>query len=419
MRFLTKVNTTKLLWVFALFQAIIITIYLGYRGETFVTFGHFLQSVKYSTLILLAISLIVAFNQRNNLFKFEIMKNIFVAQILILYFTMVIHTDIKAINSPTILLMLIISFLLFSQPVAPKQINLLAIFFAFTNFALVVLQLTKVIPVAQDNIRDGLGIILERPTGILFNAFAMSYASVITLLICLYYLKKKVLIVMNLLGVLTSGITALLSGTRTPLFLIVLFSMIVLTQDLIYFKDRWKLINGLAIRAILLFPVATILLGEFLGSLNLSTLNGRTLLWTCVTSRWQEFIPFGVGVQGAFPNGFCSDDEWFSKLRHPENMFLLTYVEAGIVGVVGLIALFVIAFRNSSKALEKGSSLALGITGTFLLSSIFYVPLFHYLPFMEGRTADRGVFNFFFLTVLWMAVLALTTREKSRLETKK
>ena len=419
MQVLTKLNTTKLLWVFAVFQVIIISIYLGHRGETFVTFDHFLQSVKYSTLILLAASILVAFNQRNTLLKYEITKYIFVAQILILYFAMVIHTDIKAINSPTILLMLIMSFLLFSQPIAAKQINLLVIFFAFSNFALVLLQLTKVIPVAQDNVRDSLGIILERPTGLLFNAFAMSYASVITLLICLYYLKKKVLIWLNLLGIITSGITALLSGTRTPLFLIVIFSIIIVTQDLNYFKERWKLINGLAIRAILLFPVITILLGEYLGSLNLSTLNGRTLLWTCVTSRWQEFIPFGVGVQGAFPNGFCSDDEWFSKLRHPENMFLLTFVEAGIVGVVGLIALFVITFLNSSKAFEKGSSLALGITGTFLLSSIFYVPLFHYLPFLEGRTANRGVFNFFFLTVLWMAVLALTTTEKARLQTKK
>ena len=419
MQVLTKFSTTKLLWVYAIFQLIIISVYLSHRGETFITFDHFLQSVKYSTLILLGISILTAFNQRNNLLKYEITKYIFVAQILILYFAMVIHTDIKAINSPTILLMLMMSFLLFSQPIAPKQLNLLVIFFAFSNFALVVLQLTKVIPVAQDNIRDSLGIILERPTGLLFNAFAMSYASVITLLICLYYLKKKVLIWLNLLGVITSGVTALLSVTRTPLFLIVVFSLIIITQDLNYFKERWKLVNGLAIRAILLFPVATILLGEYLGSLNLSTLNGRTLLWTCVTSRWQEFIPFGVGVQGAFPNGFCSDDEWFSKLRHPENMFLLTYVEAGIVGVVGLIALFVIAFLNSSKAFEKGSSLALGITGTFLLSSIFYVPLFHYLPFLEGRTADRGVFNFFFLTVLWMAVLALTTGEKAMLQTKK
>ena len=156
MQVITKFTTTKLLWVFAVFQVIIISIYLGHRGETFVTFDHFLQSVKYSTLILLAISILVAFNQRNNLLRYEITKYIFVAQILIIYFAMVIHTDIKAINSPTILLMLIMSFLLFSQPVTPKQINLLVIFFAFSNFALFLLQLTKVIPVAQDNVRDGL-----------------------------------------------------------------------------------------------------------------------------------------------------------------------------------------------------------------------------------------------------------------------
>ena len=128
MQVLTKFTTTKLLWVFVIFQVIIISIYLGHRGGTFVTFDHFLQSVKYSTLILLTISILVAFNQRNNLLKYEITKYIFVAQILILYFAMVIHTDIKAINSPTILLMLIMSFLLFSQPIASKQLNLLVIF---------------------------------------------------------------------------------------------------------------------------------------------------------------------------------------------------------------------------------------------------------------------------------------------------
>jgi O-antigen ligase len=161
------------------------------------------------------------------------------------------------------------------------------------------------------------------------------------------------------------------------------------------------------------------LVGELTNRASLANLNGRTQLWTCVTSRWEEFIPFGVGVQAAFPNGFCSDDEWFSKLRHPENMFLLNYVEAGVIGFIGLVALFVIALINSAQALKKGSSLALGITGTFLLSSLFYVPLFHYLPFLEGRTANRGVFNFFFLTMIWMSILALTTAGKVQQQTKK
>jgi hypothetical protein len=100
-------------------------------------------------------------------------------------------------------------------------------------------------------------------------------------------------------------------------------------------------------------------------------------------------------------------------------MFLLNYVEAGVLGFIGLVALFVIALINSAQALKKGSSLALGITGTFLLSSLFYVPLFHYLPFLEGRTANRGVFNFFFLTVIWMSILALTTAGKVLQQSKK
>jgi O-antigen ligase len=418
-RVLTKLNTTKFLWAFAIFQLLVITIYLAHRAETIVTFDHFLQSVKYSTLVMLVISILIAINQRDQLLKFEKTKYIFSLQILILYFTMIIHTDIKAMNSPTILLMLILSLLIFTQPVEFSEINKLVIFFSIANFILVVAQLTEVIPVAQDNVRDGLGIVSDRPTGLLFNAFAMSYASVITFLVCLYFLKKNSLMWLNWIGVIFSGFSVLFSGTRTPLLLILVFSLIIILQDSNLVRKYWKIISYFATGALILFPVVTILVGEITNRASLANLNGRTQLWTCVTSRWEEFIPFGVGVQAAFPNGFCSDDEWFSKLRHPENMFLLNYVEAGVIGFIGLVALFVIALINSAQALKKGSSLALGITGTFLLSSLFYVPLFHYLPFLEGRTANRGVFNFFFLTMIWMSILALTTAGKVQQQTKK
>jgi O-antigen ligase len=416
---LTKLNTTKLLWAFAISQLLVITIYLGHRAKTFVTFDHFLQSVKYSTLVLLVISIFIAIDQRDQLLKFEKTKYVFSAQILILYFTMIIHTDIKAINSPTILLMLILSLLIFIQPVEFSEINKLVIFFAIANFILVAAQLADIIPVAQDNVRDGLGIVSDRPTGLLFNAFAMSYASVITFLVCMYFLKKKSLMWLNGIGVIFSGFSALFSGTRTPLLLILVFGLIIIIQDSNLIRKYWKIISYFATGSLLLFPVVTILVGELTNRESLANLNGRTQLWTCVTSRWEEFIPFGVGVQAAFPNGFCSNDEWFSKLRHPENMFLLNYVEAGIIGFIGLVALFVIALINSAQALKKGSSLALGITGTFLLSSLFYVPLFHYLPFLEGRTANRGVFNFFFMTMIWMSILALTTGGKAQQQTKK
>jgi O-antigen ligase len=416
---LTKLNTTKLVWIFAISQLVVITIYLGHRAETFVTHDHFLQSVKYLTLFLLVISIMIAITQRDHLLKFEKTKYIFSAQILILYFTMLIHTDIKAINSPTILLILILSLLIFTQPIQLKEINKLVVFFAIANFILVVAQFTAIIPVAQDNVRDGLGIVSDRPTGLLFNAFAMSYASVITFLVCLYFLKKKSLVWFNCIGVIFSGFSVLFSGSRTPLLLILLFGLIIIVQDSNLVRKYWKLIVYFIPGVLILFPIITIFVGEITNRASLANLNGRTQLWICVTSRWEEFIPFGVGVQAAFPNGFCSDDEWFSKLRHPENMFLLNYVEAGVIGFIGLVALFVIALINSAQALKNGSSLALGVTGTFLLSSIFYVPLFHYLPFLEGRTANRGVFNFFFLTMIWMSVLALTTAGKAQQQTKK
>jgi len=416
---LNKLNTTKLLWTFAISQLVVITIYLGHRAETFVTFDHFLQSVKYLTLVLLVISILITINQRDHLLKFEKTKYIFSVQILILYFTMMIHTDIKAISSPTILLMLILSLLIFSQPISVKEINKLVIFFVIANFTFVAAQLTAIIPVAQDNVRDGLGLVSDRPTGLLFNAFAMSYASVITFLVCLYFLKKRSLVWLNGIGVIFSGFSALFSGTRTPLMLILVFGLIIIVQDSSLVRKYWKIIVYFVSVALILFPVVTILVGEITNRASLANLNGRTQLWTCVTSRWEEFIPFGVGVQAAFPNAFCSDDEWFSKLRHPENMFLLNYVEAGVIGFIGLVTLFVIALINSAQALKKGSSLALGITGTFLLSSLFYVPLFHYLPFLEGRTANRGVFNFFFLTMIWMSILALTTAGKAQQQTKK
>jgi O-antigen ligase len=332
---------------------------------------------------------------------------------------MIIHTDIKAINSPTILLMLISGLVIFSNKLSLKTINLIVITLSFLNFAIVMLQILSIIPVAQDNVRDGLNLISDRPTGLLFNAFAMGYASVITFAICLYFAKTKKLVILNLIGVLFSVASVLLSVTRTPLLLMIFSGMIILLQKTKFVTNNWKLLTIAIPGGVALFPLATVVLGNLLGNQDMATLNGRTFLWDCVTSRWQQFIPFGVGVQGAFPQGFCSDDQWFSKLRHPENMFLLNFVESGLLGSFGLVLLFVVAFWFSGKSLAKGSALPMAVSATFLMSSIFYVPLFHYLPFLENRTADRGVFNFYLFTILWMAILNAFRLEKEQQLTKK
>jgi hypothetical protein len=407
-----KLSTATFLWILTISQFVIISIYLGHRAETFITFDNYLQSVKYLTLVLLVLLILLVLPNWRQIKEFDPVKYIFVAQILILYFAMFYHTDIKAINSPTIVLMLLLTIAIFVLKVHLRTINLISITITFLNILFVALQITEIIPVAQDNIREGLGLISDRPTGILFNAFAMSYASVITFAISAYFLEKRNLILLNLFAIVASIISIFLSATRTPIILVILIGILIYVQDQKSIQKNWKKISVIVPTIFITFPLISIIGGNQLGNYNLATLNGRTQLWTCVTSRWEEFLPFGVGVQAAFPNGFCSDDEWFSKLRHPENMFLLNYVESGIFGLLGVVVLFVITFWASGKSLAKGSALPLAITTTFFMSSIFYVPLFHYLPFLENRTADRGVFNFFLFTFIWMAVLAAFNKQK-------
>ena len=416
---LKTINISSFLWSFVFFQFSVTLVFLATRAEKFFTFDMYLKGVKYSTLLLLGISGFILIKKRKGILLFEPIKYVFVLQIMILYFVMIIHTDIKAINSPTILLMLMSGFFIFSNKISLRNINLVAITLSFLNFAIVMLQILSIIPVAQDNVRDGINLISDRPTGLLFNAFAMGYASAITFAICLYFVKTKKLVILNLIGVLFSVASVLLSVTRTPLLLMIFLGMIILLQKTKFVTNNWKLLTIAIPSGVALFPLATVVLGNFMGNQDMATLNGRTFLWDCVTSRWQQFIPFGVGVQGAFPQGFCSDDEWFSKLRHPENMFLLNYVESGLLGLIGLVLLFIVAFWFSGKALAKGSALPMAVSATFLMSSIFYVPLFHYLPFLENRTADRGVFNFYLFTILWMAILNAFRLEKEPQLTKK
>ena len=416
---LKAISLSKFIWAFIFFQILTALTFLATRISNPIKFDNYLQVVKYSTIVLLVLSIVIAFFQKQKIFRYDALKYIFTAQIFILYFSMIIHTDIKAINSPTIVLMLISSLIIFSNKITSKSLNIFSIVLAYVNFLIVLLQVLNYIPVAQNNIREGLNIITDRPTGLLFNAFAMGYGAVITFSISAFFIKEKKLVALNLLAAAFSLISIIFSVTRTPLLLIAISISLILIQNTSLANKYWKIITISMPALLIAFPLVSVLVGNSNGNQDMATLNGRTFLWNCVTSKWDQFVPFGVGVQGAFPQGFCSDDEWFSKLRHPENMFLLNFVESGIIGFLGLVLLFVITFWFSGKALQRGSGLPMAITSTFLLSSIFYVPLFHYLPFLENRTADRGVFNFFLFTLLWMAVLKLfkseTTKQKAKI----
>jgi O-antigen ligase len=345
----------------------------------------------------------------------------------ILYASMIWHTDIKAINSPTFIIMILIPLFFFyiginSQVFSLKSIGIFSIAITLLNFAIVMLQIYEVIPVAQGNIRSTLALTGDRPTGLFFNAFALGYAAIVTYAINIYLAKNLYGIKLKglyILGTILSALVIVLSGTRTPLLVVAIITTLVIIEKNKLVQNHSKLVSGLVASIVVIFPFLIILLGRYIENSNYATLNGRTLLWDCVTNRWQELVPFGIGVQGAFYPGFCSDEPWFSKLRHPENMFLMNFVESGVVGVIGLMFMFLVTFWISQKSLKNGNSLPLAVSATFLMSSMLYVPLFHYLPFLANRPADRGIFNFFLITTLWLIVLIQSENQNRELKVNK
>jgi O-antigen ligase len=351
----------------------------------------------------------------------------FLLPTLILYAAMIWHTDLKAINSPTFIVMILIPlFFIYiginSQVFSFKLLGIFSISITLLNFGIVILQIYEIIPVAQGNIRSTLALTGNRPTGLFFNAFALGYAAIVTYAINIYLAKNLnglKLKALYIFGTVLSALVIVLSGTRTPLLVVAIITTLVIIEKNKFVQNNSKLVSGLVASIVVLFPFLIILLGRYIENSNYATLNGRTLLWDCVTSRWQELVPFGIGVQGAFYPGFCSDEPWFSKLRHPENMFLLNFVESGLVGVIGLVFMFLVTFWISQKSLKNGNSLPLAVSATFLMSSMLYVPLFHYLPFLANRPADRGIFNFFLITTLWLLVLIQSENQNKELKINK
>ena len=420
------------LWSLLASQVFIMTIYLGTKKNEFEEslFSNFiyLNAVKYTTLILVLLFGFLIYRSRKQFQKVnKLLLLAFLLPTFILYGSMIWHTDIKAINSPTFIIMILIPlFFVYmginSQVFSLKFIGIFSIAITLLNFGIVMLQIYEIIPVAQGNIRSTLALTGNRPTGLFFNAFALGYAAIVTYAINIYLAKNLNGIKIKALyifGTILSALVIVLSGTRTPLLVVAVITTLVIIEKNKFVQNNSKLVSGLVASVVVLFPFLIILLGRYIENSNYATLNGRTLLWDCVTSRWQELFPFGMGVQGAFYPGFCSDEPWFSKLRHPENMFLMNFVESGIVGVTGLLFMFFVTFWISQKSLKNGNSLPLAVSATFLMSSMLYVPLFHYLPFLANRPADRGIFNFFLITTLWLIVLIQSENQNKELKVNK
>jgi len=420
------------LWSLLASQVLIMIIYLGTKKNEFEEslFSNFiyLNAVKYATLILVLLFGFLLYRYRKQFQKAnKLLLLVFLLPTFILYASMIWHTDLKAINSPTFIIMILIPlFFVYmginSQVFSFKFTGIFSIAITLLNFGIVMLQIYEIIPVAQGNIRSTLALTGNRPTGLFFNAFALGYAAIVTYAINIYLAKNLngiKLKALYIFGTILSALVIVLSGTRTPLLVVAIITTLVIIEKNKFVQNNSKSVSGLVASVVVLFPFLIILLGRYIENSNYATLNGRTLLWDCVTSRWQELFPFGMGVQGAFYPGFCSDEPWFSKLRHPENMFLMNFVESGVAGVIGLMFMFLVTFWISQKSLKNGNSLPLAVSATFLMSSMLYVPLFHYLPFLANRPADRGIFNFFLMTTLWLLVLIQSENQNKELKINK
>ena len=415
-KFLSVSTPAFSLWSFVVLQHLVIGTFLltrnPNRGGIGLSMDIYLAVVGVSTLVL-AIFFAIQLVLYNKVVKVEnlLIPIIFSLPMLALYIAMFINDDLKTALSLTFLVIFIAPYVLWISNqdtiLTEKHLNSIILILSLSSFLISILQILELIPVAQLNVRESVASDGNRPTGLFFNAFALSTAALMTYLVGLNNLLSKNRIWQSILIVVTSVVTMVLAATRTSLFLAVILTVIFIFQNKFFSYGRALLASGFAILVGIGAPFLSIPVGIRTGNQEWATLNGRTTLWNCVIDKADQFIPFGVGVDEAFPQGFCVSEGWFSRLRHPENMFLLSFVEAGFLGVASYLILFVITIWLSVRALKNGYALSLGFTTTFLMSSLIYVSMFHYVPFLLNRTADRGVFNFYIFVFLWLIIMAI------------
>ena len=413
----------SLLAHFLFWQVIVISIYLASRErekfEPLLSNGLYLGVVAIATLALTAHLFLIRTDKKFDK-QDKIYLTIFSAPIAILYLSMFINHDFRSMQSLTLLFILFLPIAIWKTMFSKKDADIfLKVIFSFAvlNSIFSILQVLSIIPVAQINSRELIIGAIDRPTGLLFNAFAMSYAAIILLSIGLVLMMRKSQQRIYEVSIFVSSIISLvLSGTRTSIWLGLLIAVSIISIKKIKNLNYTKIYIPLMLIVLGVgAPFLLLALGQVTGNIEWATLNGRTQMWSCVAEKANNFMPIGVGLDDAFPPKFCAESGWFSNLRHPENMFLLAFVESGPIGFVAYVVLFVFAVVKSFAALNKRLILPLVITLIFLLSNLIYVSLFHYLPFLPDRPADRGLFNFYIFYIIWIWVMK---ESKDKLEKK-
>jgi O-antigen ligase len=408
-------NPSSLISHFLFWQVIVISIYLASRKredfEPVLSNGLYLGTIAIATLALTLHLFLIRKDQK--LDKTDLMYlTVFSLPTLILYLSMFVNHDFRSMQSITLIFILMAPIVIWKSDINltdNQSVYKNIAIFSTLNLIFSLLQILNIIPVAQLNAREGVAGLGDRPTGLLFNAFAMSYSTLICIAIGLSLINKanknqK----LGVLIIVTSVFSLLLSGTRTSLWL----ASLILVSHFIFFNQNIARKIKVSIPILLVVvgagaPFFLLYLGLKTGNSEWSTLNGRTAMWGCVTSKWEDFIPFGLGLDEAFPPQFCADSGWFSNLRHPENMFLLSLVESGPLGFMSFVLLFAFTIWRAALGVRQKNLTPIFITSIFLLSCLIYVSLFHYLPFLPERPADRGIYNFHLFYLIWVWYMKL------------
>ena len=415
-------NPSSLISHFLFWQITVISIYLASRKredfEPVLSNGMYLGSIAITTLALTLHLFLIRKGQK--LDKTDLMYLlVFSLPTLILYLSMFVNHDFRSMQSITLIFILMAPIVIWKSDINltdNQSVYKNIAIFSTLNLIFSLLQILNIIPVAQQNAREGVAGLGDRPTGLLFNAFAMSYATLICIAIGLSLISKanknqK----LGVLIIVTSAFSLLLSGTRTSFWL----ASLILVSHFIFFNQNIARKIKLSIPVLLVVvgagaPFFLLYLGLKTGNSEWSTLNGRTAMWGCVTSKLEDFIPFGLGLDEAFPPQFCADSGWFSNLRHPENMFLLALVESGPLGFMSYVLLFTFMIWQATLGVREKNLTPIFITTIFLLSCLIYVSLFHYLPFLPERPADRGIYNFHLFYLIWVWYMKLNKEKLLR-----
>ena len=151
----------------------------------------YLGFISLSTLILTLnlLLILILYSIQTKLIKLVI---IFMIPSIILYFSMFLNYDFKSLQSLTLLIILLIPLIMISKVrIDIKLMSRIVLYMGVVNAFYTFLQIIELIPIAQINERELIGGVVLRPTGIFFNAFAMSYASLFVIALGLYLIYIK------------------------------------------------------------------------------------------------------------------------------------------------------------------------------------------------------------------------------------